>query len=58
MLVIAVSVFAVTWIAVSSHGGSATPPAKPALAPPGQRYGDDADLMRRLERHKLVGKQK
>ncbi len=56
MLVVAVS--AAAWIAIASHGSTATPPAKPGLAQPGQQYGDDADLMRRLERHKLVGKQK
>jgi hypothetical protein len=27
---------------------------KPPAANPSSRFGDDADLMRRLERHKLV----
>jgi hypothetical protein len=58
VVVLAVAVFAAAWIAVASRGSSTSPPAKPNLAQPGQRYGDDADLMRRLERHKLVGKQK
>jgi hypothetical protein len=58
VLVIAVAIFAAAWIAVASRGGSSPPPAKPSLAKPAQRYGDDADLMRRLERKKLVGKQK
>ena len=56
MLVIAVAVSAAIWVAVASRGSSATPPTKPNLAQPAQRYGDDADLMRRLERNKLVGK--
>ena len=58
MLVIAVAVAVAAWIAVASRGSSAKPPVRPGLAQPGRQYGDDADLMRRLERHKLVGKQK
>jgi hypothetical protein len=58
VLVILVAVSAAVWIAVASRGDAATPPTKPGLAQPAHRYGDDADLMRRLERHKLVGKQK
>jgi hypothetical protein len=58
VLVIVVAVSAVAWIALASRGSTAKPPAKPGLAQPGRQYGDDADLMRRLERHKLVGKQK
>ena len=58
MLVIVVAVSAVAWIALASRGSASKPPAKPGLAQPGRQYGDDADLMRRLERHKLVGKQK
>jgi hypothetical protein len=54
VLVIVVAVAAAAWIAVASRGGT----AKPDHAQPAQRYGDDADLMRRLERHKLVEKQK
>jgi hypothetical protein len=37
--------------AVSRNEG--TPP-KPSQADPARQFGDDADLMRRLERHKLV----
>ena len=58
MLVIAIAISAAAWIAVASRGDSTKPPAKPGLAQPSQRFGDDANLMRRLERHKLVGKQK
>ena len=58
MLVVVVAVSAAIWVAVASRGSSATPPTKPNVAQPAQRYGDDADLMRRLERHKLVGKTK
>jgi hypothetical protein len=58
VLVIAVAVSVAAWIAVASRGDSATPPAKPGLAKPADRYGDDADLMRRLERQKLVQKRK
>ena len=58
MLVIAVAVSVAAWIAVASRGGETTPPVKPGLANPAARYGDDADLMRRLERQKLVEKRK
>ncbi|HEV8102390.1 MAG TPA: hypothetical protein VGP69_01505 [Gaiellaceae bacterium] len=54
VLVIAVAVAAAAWIAVASRGSATPSPAKPGLAQPAGRYGDDADLMRRLERHKLV----
>jgi hypothetical protein len=54
VLVVVVAVFAAAWIAVSSHGSTPAPPAKPKLAPAAQRFGDNADLMRRLQRHKLV----
>jgi hypothetical protein len=56
VLMIVVAVAAAAWIAVASRGGTKTPPAKPGLAQPAGRYGDDADLMRRLERDRLVGK--
>ena len=58
MVVIAAAVSAAAWIAVASRGSSSHEPAKPGLAKPAQRYGDDADLMRRLERKKLTGSQK
>jgi hypothetical protein len=35
-----------------------TAPAKPPQAKPTKQFGDDADLMRRLQRHKLVKKAK
>jgi hypothetical protein len=40
---------------LSSRGGSTN--KAPQLAP-AQKVGDDADLMRRLERHKLVQRSK
>jgi hypothetical protein len=58
VLVIVVAASAAAWIAVASRGATVKPPAKPGLAQPAQRYGDTADLMRRLERHKLAGKRK
>jgi hypothetical protein len=58
VLVIIVAAAAAAWIAVASRGSTNTPPAKPGLAQPADRSGDDADLMRRLERDKLVGKHK
>jgi hypothetical protein len=54
---IAVAIFAAAWIAVASRGSASPSPAKPGLAP-AARYGDDADLMRRLERRKLVEQHK
>jgi hypothetical protein len=56
--VIAVAVAATAWIAFASRGGASPSPAKPGLAQPAARYGDDADLMRRLERRKLVEQHK
>jgi hypothetical protein len=49
-LVVAVGIAAV--MAFASRGGGQTP--KPLQAKPGQQFSDDADLMRRLERKKLV----
>jgi hypothetical protein len=45
---------AIAAAAVSRGGGSK--PSQPAFHPPkaSQQYGDDADLMRKLERKKLV----
>jgi hypothetical protein len=56
--VIAVAVAAAAWIAVASRGSASPSPAKPGLLQPAARYGDDADLMRRLERRKLVEQHK
>jgi hypothetical protein len=43
-------------IAAASHGGEQAPkPSSPALS---KQFVDDADLMRRLERKKLVGRPK
>ena len=55
---IAVAISAAAWIAVASRGSAPRSPAKPGTAQPADRYGDDADLMRRLERHKLVEQHK
>lgn len=53
LVVLLVVVGAAVALAAVSRGGDAKPKAKtpPAAA---TRYGDDADLMRRLERKKLV----
>jgi len=52
--VIVAIVIAVAAAAVSRGGGSK--PSTPAFHPPqaSQQFGDDADLMRKLERKKLV----
>jgi len=52
--VVAVAVFAAAAIAAFHRGGTSPATPKPGLADQSQRYGDDADLMRRLERKKLV----
>jgi hypothetical protein len=41
-------------IAIGARGGSTPRDDRPLHAKPWQRYGDDADLMRRLERKKLT----
>ena len=53
ILVVAVAIAVVA--AAVSRGGDAKP-SKPAFHPPkaSQRFGDNADLMRKLERKKLV----
>jgi hypothetical protein len=53
-LVVAVGIAAA--VALASRGGGPTP--KPLQAKPGQQFSDDADLMRRLERQKLVTRPK
>ncbi len=51
VLVLAVGVAVA--VAAASHGDSKTP-KKPASPTASKQFGDDADLMRRLERKKLV----
>jgi hypothetical protein len=41
-------------IAIGSRGTSSPAPQTPLQAKPSQQFGDDADLMRRLERKKLT----
>jgi hypothetical protein len=48
LVVVAAALLAAVLVA---RGGSTT---KPTQVTPSQQVGDDADLMRRLERHKLV----
>jgi hypothetical protein len=50
-MVVAAAV-ALASVYVISRGEST--PAKPSQADPAKQFGDDADLMRRLERPKLV----
>jgi hypothetical protein len=50
-LLVAVAAAVFLAVVLSSRGGS---PPKPSHVSPAQQVGDDADLMRRLERHKLV----
>ena len=54
--VVAVVVASVAAVALSSHGGNGPAHPKPAQVQldPNQQLGDTADLMRRLERKKLV----
>ena len=55
MLVVAAAIGTAVVAAAISRGGDSKP-AKPAFHPPAasQQFGDDADLMRKLERKKLV----
>jgi uncharacterized membrane protein YgcG len=48
---VAAAAVVATLVVVSHHDEQAP---KPPVANPSSRFGDDADLMRRLERHKLV----
>jgi hypothetical protein len=42
-------------VAIGSRGGSRSPGTdRPLQANPSRQFGDDADLMRRLERKKLT----
>jgi hypothetical protein len=54
-LLVAVAAGVVLAVVLSSRGGSTT---KPARISPAQQADDDRDLMRRLERHKLVQRSK
>jgi len=55
VLVVVVALGIAVAAAAISRGGDSKP-AKPVVRPgaTSRRYGDDADLMRRLERKKLV----
>jgi hypothetical protein len=54
VVVVVVVLGAAGGVAAFSRGGDAPPKQRtPSIA--AQRFGDDADLMRRLERKKLVG---
>ena len=54
LLVLVVAVAAVVGVALAARGGSGA--QAPAVTRPdaSKQYGDDADLMRRLERKKLT----
>jgi hypothetical protein len=54
LLVLVVALAAVVGIALAARGDGA--PKQPAFKPPAasKQFGDDADLMRRLERKKLT----
>src|SRR2546425_10671424 len=49
-----VAVAVVIVVSVASRGGSSPARQSPSQVRPSQQTGDDADLMRRLERRKLV----
>src|SRR4029077_17834377 len=52
--VVAVALVAAAVVVGFRHGGSAPVTPKPGSVDQSQRYGDDADLMQRRERKKLV----
>jgi hypothetical protein len=54
LAVVAVLTAATVAVVVLRGGGKAPAIPKPGQARPSQQYGDDADLMRRLERKKLL----
>jgi hypothetical protein len=56
-LLAVVAALAIAVAAAVSRGGDAKP-SRPAFHPPAasQQFGDDADLMRKLERKKLVNR--
>jgi hypothetical protein len=55
-VVVLVAIGVAVAIAAASRGGAESPkPSNPVLS---KQFGDDADLMRRLERKKLVARPK
>jgi hypothetical protein len=52
--VLAAAVAVAVVVAVSQRGQATPGSPKPIQARPSQRYGDTADLMRRLEREKHI----
>jgi hypothetical protein len=56
VVVVVVVAIAVAVVAAAISRGGDAKPAKPAVRPPAasQQFGDDADLMRKLERKKLL----
>jgi len=50
----ALAVLVVGAVAIGSRGDSTPAQQRPLQAKPAQQFGDDADLMRRLERKKLT----
>jgi hypothetical protein len=56
--VVLVALFAVVAGVAALSRGEDAKPRQPAPSAGSQRFGDDADLMRRLERKKLVGAQR
>ena len=55
VLAVVVAVVAAAAVALIAHRDGGKPSPKPAQAQPSQQVGDTADLMRHLERKKLVG---
>lgn len=56
LVVVLVAIAIAVSAAAISRGGGDAKPSKPAFHPPAasQQFADDADLMRKLERKKLV----
>jgi SRSO17 transposase len=52
--VVALAAVAIGAVAIGSREGTSPGQQVPLRAKPSQRFGDDADLMRRLERKKLT----
>jgi hypothetical protein len=50
----ALAAIVISAIAIGSRGTSSPSQERPLQAKPSQQFGDDADLMRRLERKKLT----
>jgi hypothetical protein len=55
VLAVVVAVVAAAAVAFVAHRDGGKPSPEPVQAQPSQQVGDTADLMRRLERKKLVG---